>query len=179
MLLMPKKDWQWKYNDALSVLNLSLGSEMEFLTPYTKRKIIPDAFFEVQFCVDHARFYIDMLEKLPKSIMVSDAALVQIALNATAAHFMLQSQMPKSWYYKQSTTCVYSEIGKVFELRAEFNDSKILSLVVDSSIQVTTLMVLSIKCDIAENKCLKQFDVIKVMNDRLFPLLNKKQTAVA
>ncbi|WP_133406650.1 cell division protein ZapC [Parashewanella tropica] len=179
MLLMPKRDWQWKYNDAHGVLGISLGDDYEFLTPYSKKQLIPDALMDLEFDVAHARFYIDLLDRLQKVLKASEAGLVQIALNATAAHFMLQSQMPKSWFFKPSTTCVFSENGKVFTLVSEFNNEKLLVLAVEAGIQSSCIMLLSEEAVISENKTLKQFDVIKVMNERLFPLQTNRQTAAA
>lgn len=98
MLLMPQKDWQWKYNDSYGVLGVSLGSEIEFLTSYKAKLLIPDALSSMEFNIAHAKFYMSLLDRLPKTLSLSDAAIVQIALNATAAHFMLTPQMPKSWF---------------------------------------------------------------------------------
>lgn len=106
MLLMPKRDWQWRYNDTYGVLSVSLGSEMEFLTPYKEKTLIPDAMSALEFNVEHAKFYIEFIEKLVKIASLSDAARVQLALNATAAHFLMKPQMPKSWFL-MSVVCAY------------------------------------------------------------------------
>ncbi|RLV60041.1 cell division protein ZapC [Parashewanella curva] len=179
MLFMPKRDWQWKYNDEHEVLSVLLGDEVEFLTPYSKKQLIPDALMDVKFDVTHAKFYLDLIDRLQRALKTSDAGLVQIVLNATAAHFMLQSQMPKSWFFKPSSTCVFSENGKVFTLRTEMNNETLLVLAVDAGLQSTCVMVLSAECAVSDKKTLKQFDVIKVMNDRLSPLQAQKHTAAA
>ena len=176
MLLMPKKDWQWKYNDAHGVLSLSLGPEIDFLTPYKAKQLIPDALTEMEFSVENARFYIELIDKLQKLLTCNDAALVQIVLNATAAHFMLKPQMPKSWFFESSQSCVYSEHGKVFELVTS-NGDKALVLAIEATLQATLVMILSPELKLTDSKVLHQFDTIKVMQDRLHSLKSKSQAA--
>ncbi|MCZ4336402.1 cell division protein ZapC [Shewanella colwelliana] len=178
MLLMPQRDWQWIYNDTYGVLSVSLGLDMEFLTPYKSKALIPDALATMEFSVEHARFYIDFIERLGKSITVSDALKVQLSLNATAAHFMLKPQMPKSWYFDSSAVCVYSELAKVFQLRCQSVDVQVM--VVESNIQSSLVMLLSPELALTDSKSLRQFDCIKVMNDRLQPLkISRHKSAAA
>lgn len=174
---MPNKDWHWEFNARYQQLSISLGSEMEFLTPYTTKLLIPDAFSASEFNVEHAAFYIKMLELLPKVLHISDAGIVQTALNATAAHFMLKPQMPKSWYFEQSEECVFSGVGKLFQLTC--NGVGVLVLVIEESLQAATVMLLSSSCQLSDSKSLKQFDVIKVMHDRLHPIRKAKHIIAA
>ncbi|WP_394494784.1 cell division protein ZapC [Shewanella sp. ENK2] len=177
MLLMPNKDWQWEYNENFNQLSISLGSEMEFLTPYKTKTLIPDALVTSEFSVEHAKFYIHMLETLPKVVNMSDAAIVQTALNATAAHFLLKPQMPKSWFFEISQECVYCEVGKLFNLNA--NGSRVLVMVVENSLQAALVMVLSKECPLTDSKTLQQFETIKVMHNRLNPLRKAQQVVAA
>ena len=177
MLLMPNKDWQWEYNENLAQLSISLGSEMEFLTPYKSKLLIPDALTAAEFTVEHAKFYIKMLDILPNVLHISDAGIVQTALNATAAHFMLQSQMPKSWFFDVSDECVYCDVGKLFQLNC--GSAKVLALVVENGLQAATVMILSQQCQLTESKLLTQFDTIKIMHNRLHPLRKAKQVVAA
>jgi cell division protein ZapC len=118
-----------------------------------------------------------MLETLPKVLHISDAGIVQTALNATAAHFLLQSQMPKSWFFDVSDECVYCEVGKLFQLNCGY--SKVLALVVDNGLQAATVMILSQYCQLSDSKSLVQFDTIKVMHNRLHPLRKARQVVAA
>ncbi len=174
---MPKRDWQWIYNEAHNSLSVSLGSDMEFLTPYKSKYLIPDAQSELEFSVEHAKFYIEFLERLSKSMSVSDAAKVQLALNATAAHFLLKPQMPKSWFFDTSTMCVYSELAKVFQLRCQGVNAQVM--VVETNIQASLVMLLSKELSLNASKSLMQFECIKVMNDRLYPLTASRQIVAA
>lgn len=177
MLLMPNKDWHWEFNTRYQQLSVSLGSEMEFLTPYKTKQLIPDALGMMEFSVEHAKFYIRLLEILPKVLHISDAGIVQTALNATAAHFLLQSQMPKSWFFLASDECVYCDIGKIFQLNC--NGVNVLVLVVEDGLQAATVMLLSKSCALSGTKSLNQFDAIKVMHNRLHPLRRAKQVVAA
>ncbi|MCG9721623.1 cell division protein ZapC [Shewanella sp. Isolate7] len=177
MLLMPQRDWQWIYNDSYGVLSVSLGSDMEFLTPYKTKALIPDALATTEFNVDHAKFYIEFIERIGKSLNIADAVRVQLALNATAAHFLLKPQMPKSWFFETSAVCVYSELGKVFQLKCQGEVVQVL--VVESNIQASLVMLLSPELRLSDSKAMRQFDCIKVMNDRLHPLKANRQIAAA
>ncbi|WP_394131994.1 cell division protein ZapC [Shewanella maritima] len=179
MLLMPNKDWHWEFNAEHKTLSIALGSEMEFLTPYNAKLLIPDALQASEFSVEHAKFYMNMLEQLPKILTMSDAAIVQTALNATAAHFLLKPQMPKSWFFETSEECVYSEVGKLFQLTC--NNQRVLALVVENSLQAATVLLLSPSCQLSGSKSLNQFDTIKVMHDRLQPArrVTRRHTAAA
>jgi cell division protein ZapC len=177
MLLMPKRDWLWRYDDTYRVLSVSLGSEMEFLTPYKSKLLIPDALSELEFSVEHAKFYIDFVELLTKSTTISDAAKVQLALNSTAAYFLLKPQMPKSWFFDTSSMCVYSELGKVFQLRCQGVNVQVL--VVETSVQASLVMLLSKELVLNSTKTLMQFECIKVMHDRLHPLKVNRAIAAA
>ncbi|MCK8045512.1 cell division protein ZapC [Shewanella sp. 1CM18E] len=168
MLLMPKRDWQWGYNEKHEVLSVSLGDDMEFLSPYGLKTLIPDAKQPLEFSVEHAKFYIDLVDRLSKSLSLNDALIVQIALNATAAHFLLKPQMPKSWFFNVSHQCVYSEVGKLLQLTT--SEHSVIALVIESGLQASLMMIMSAECRLTDVKSLTQFETIKVMNDRLGPL---------
>ncbi|KFZ38594.1 cell division protein ZapC [Shewanella mangrovi] len=177
MLLMPDQNWQWKYNASYDVLSISLGPDMEFLTPYKNKVLIPDALGSSEFDVEHARYYMDIVERLGKRMSLADAYLVQLALNATAARFMLKPQMPKSWFFESSDVCVFSEPGKLFDLRC--NGNRVQVLVVETSLQASLVMSLEESCALSDSKNLKRFDTIKVMHDRLHPLRAQQQIVAA
>ncbi|MCF1427226.1 MAG: cell division protein ZapC [Shewanella sp.] len=178
MLLMPQQDWQWSYNDTYNLLSVSLGAEMEFLTPYHKKLLIPDALVPTEFSLEQAKFYIAMVERLQNNLSLSNAALVQIALNATAAHFMLRPQMPKSWYFEVSDVCVYCEVGKLFELLS-LKKQRVQVLVVENALQAAQVMLLSNRCELTDDKTMSRFDTIKVMHNRLLPIKFRLQAISA
>ena len=176
MLLMPKRDWQWGYSETHGVLSVSLGDDMEFLSPYKLKSLIPDAKETMEFSVEHAKFYIDLVDRLSKTLPLTDALLVQIALNATAAHFLLKPQMPKSWFFNTSHQCVYSEVGKLVQLST--SEHTALAMVIESGLQASLVMIMSIECRLTDSKTLGQFETIKVMHDRLAPLSTSTQKQI-
>ncbi|MEZ9200553.1 MULTISPECIES: cell division protein ZapC [unclassified Shewanella] len=177
MLLMPKRDWQWGYNETHGVLTVSLGSDMEFLSPFKLKSLIPDAKITTEFSVEHAKFYIALVDRLQKTLSLNDALIVQIALNATAAHFLLKPQMPKSWFFDVSHECVYSDIGKIFQLKT--SEHSVSAMVIESGLQASLVMILSQECRLTETKKLAQFETIKVMHNRLAPLTVERKVNVA
>lgn len=177
MLLMPTRGWQWKCNDTYGVLSVSLGSEMDFLTPYKMKTLIPDALMALEFDMSHAKFYIEFLDLLSKSLRITGALQVQLALNATAAHFLLKPQMPKSWFFSTSSMCVFSELGKIFHLSCQGEKARVL--VVDTSVQASLVMLLDQELPLSDSKSLGQFECIKVMHDRLHPIIVNRQIVAA
>lgn len=85
--------------------------------------------------------------------------------------------MPKSWFFETSAVCVYSELGKVFQLKCQGEVVQVL--VVESNIQASLVMLLSPELHLSDSKAMRQFDCIKVMNDRLHPLKANRQIAAA
>jgi cell division protein ZapC len=85
--------------------------------------------------------------------------------------------MPKSWFFDVSDECVYCDVGKLFQLNCGY--SKVLALVIANGLQAATVMILSQYCQLSENKSLAQFDIIKVMHNRLHPLRKAKQVVAA
>jgi cell division protein ZapC len=177
MLLMPKREWQWGYNETYGVLTVSLGRDMEFLSPYKLKSLIPDAKITTEFSVEHAKFYIALVDCLSRTLSLNDALIVQIALNATAAHFLLKPQMPKSWFFEASHECVYSDIGKIFQLRT--CEHSVSAMVIESGLQASLMMILSPECRLTNSKKLAQFETIKVMHNRLAPLTVERKINVA
>ncbi|MFT5788644.1 MAG: cell division protein ZapC [Shewanella sp.] len=177
MLLMPKREWQWGYNETYGVLTVSLGSDMEFLSPYKLKSLIPDAKITTKFSVEHAKFYIALVDRLSKTLSLNDALIVQIALNATAGHFLLKPQMPKSWFFEVSHECVYSDTGKIFQLRT--SEHSVPVMVIESGLQASLVMILSQECRLTDSKTLAQFETIKVMHNRLAPLAVERKINVA
>lgn len=76
-----------------------------------------------------------------------------------------------------SSMCVYSELAKVFQLRCQGVDAQVM--VVESNIQASLVMLLAPELSLNGSKSLRQFECIKVMNDRLQPLKVKRQIAAA
>ncbi|WOT03775.1 cell division protein ZapC [Shewanella youngdeokensis] len=177
MLLMPKRDWQWEYNETNGVLMVSLGCDMEFLSPYKLKSLIPDAKIKTEFSVEHAKFYIALVDRLSKTLSLKDPQIVQIALNATAAHFLLKPQMPKSWFFDVSHECVYSDVGKIFQLKT--SEHTVSAMVVEAGLQASLMMIISPECRLSESKVLAQFETIKVMHNRLAPMAIEHKVNVA
>ena len=168
MLLMPRGDWHWKFNSNQSVLAIHLGEDLEFLTPYGDKLLVPNANYDTIFRVEHAAFYTDMLSMLKSQLSLSDASIVQIALNATAIHFMLSPQMPKSWHFLAKDVFIFCELGRMYELQT--TSERVVVLVVEQSPQAAQVMLISRVCSLSDGKVMNRFDTLKVMLNRLHPI---------
>ncbi|MGL4473719.1 MAG: cell division protein ZapC domain-containing protein, partial [Shewanella sp.] len=156
MLFLPQQDWLWGYNDQYQVLSAHLGAEMEFLTPYTIKQLIPDAKYLQPFTMAQARYYIELIDSMKRQLSLTDALIVQIGLNGTAAKYLLTPQMPKSWFFNASQQCVFSDVGKVVELVTTTN-IRAKVLIVDTSLQAASVMLLDESRELSEQKVLHRF----------------------
>ncbi|GAA5187883.1 cell division protein ZapC [Ferrimonas gelatinilytica] len=167
MLLMPAQNWLWYYEKEHDRFALALGEEMVFLTPYSDKQLTPDCHFDTAFSTEHADFYQRALSRLQGELDLMDAVLVQIALNITAARFFALPRMPKSWHFAPSDQIVYACEGKRVSLQSPSGHHQFV--VVEALEQSTLVMLLDPLCALTGGREMRQFDLIKVMNDRLAP----------
>ncbi|WP_067654689.1 cell division protein ZapC domain-containing protein [Ferrimonas marina] len=173
---MPEQSWNWFYHQEEQKLAIALGQELVFVTPYGPKQLTPDSLDGQGFTASHADYYQSVLQELSRYLSVSEAALVQIALNLTAAHFFALPMMPKSWHFKSSDRIAYGRSGTVVELCTDTQRQSFV--VVEAGDQSSLLMLLGPDCSLSNKRSMDQFDLIKVMNDRLIPIAKRSQARV-
>ncbi|WP_341504098.1 cell division protein ZapC domain-containing protein [Gallaecimonas sp. GXIMD4217] len=167
MILEPKHDWTWHFDDATDRLELHLG-ELCFVTPYHASLLIPDARRGAQFDMDDADYYRQVLEALALNEGWSAPERVQIALNACAIRRFAKPTMPRSWFFAENPQGRAQVQGPaLLSLQTPFGRGQCLAVeCFDSS---TLCMLLEAPLALSERKTMAPFDVVKVMNDRLWP----------
>lgn len=167
-MLQPSKDWCWYYDKTQDCLAIALSDDMVFMTPYGERRLIVGAKVEQGFSLEDMQFYIQTAEKLQAHVSeFSPAQLTQIALNATAVNKFYKPQMPKSWFFNRQG---YSGVCHGLAI-LENIDGYGVFLQVDSDEHASLCMLVSPSMQLDQQKQMKQFEVIKVMNDYLYPYL--------
>ncbi len=177
MYITPEPSWAWMYHHEEEKLALELGEDWLFLTPFSARCLIPDSLHGAGFSAEHADYYESVLTQLRKYLDLSAPELVQIALNLTAARFFSLPMMPKSWHFKPSEQIAYASDGKLVEL--DTGSQRARFVVVEGGEQSSLLMLLEDTLALGNKKSMKQFELIKVMNDRLSPSRRLKHRRIA
>ncbi|ADN76088.1 protein of unknown function DUF1379 [Ferrimonas balearica DSM 9799] len=176
MYITPEPCWAWMYHHDEDKLALELGEDWLFLSPFSARHLIPDSLHGAAFSAQHADYYNDVLDRLRKQLPNSAPEVVQIALNLTAAHFFSLPMMPKSWFFQTSAHIAYACNGKLVEL--DTGSERARFAVVDGGEQSSLLMLLEQSLALGNKKTMKQFELIKVMNDRLSPCQSLKHRRI-
>lgn len=167
-MLQPNEQWIWELNQA-GVLTLDLGDDMLFQTPYKKRflsEVIQQQ--AMSFSVEDAAFYEGFMDALTDFAEWSQAKKVQLALNATAVMGFYKPVMPKSWFYQENPSPDMSllEMCSVVRLQTKYESAN--CLVINDTDNVVTTLLLDQSLQIDDQNDVQQFEVIKVMKNRIF-----------
>ncbi|MCE2594929.1 cell division protein ZapC [Motilimonas cestriensis] len=165
MILKPDDNWLWKFDKTQSQLCLELGDELVFQPYLNRKKMVAFPKSVMPFTVDDAAIYYQLLEQLSDHDLPS-AVKVHWILNAITALRFHKPMMPQSWFFKVQTQFYRPEQGELIEL-ACFAQQRARYLVLESNSQVSLCMLVDPKHVFSQQKALQQFDVIKVMNDRV------------
>ncbi|GAC32772.1 cell division protein ZapC domain-containing protein [Paraglaciecola polaris] len=169
-MLLPNTNWFWYSHD--NELRLDLGDTLTFVVPFALKNLINLPSEKQLFSLEDTEHYVALAENLDSSgVTLTEGQLVQVLLNATAALKFHKPVCMKSWLYKsQATNGVHCQLAM---LEAAHDDSAALGqvVVIEQDGTSATCMLISDEFAVSHNKTLSQFDIIKVMNDRLIPYL--------
>ncbi len=168
MILEPKHNWRWHFDQVTDRLELHLG-ELCFVTPYGASLLIPDASHGAQFDMADADYYRQVLEALALNANWTAPQRVQIALNACAIRRFAKPTMPKSWFFAANPQGGEGSVQgpALLSLQTPFGRGQCLA--VETFDNSTLCMLLDGPLALSERKTMAVFDVVKVMNDRLWP----------
>ena len=166
-MLSPKSNWYWYAQQEK--LCVSLGDDLEFVTAYGLPKLLNTPQSPQLFSLQDSACYLTLMDKLQFSeLTYSGAQLTQILLNATAALTFHKPLSPRSWFFaKQDTFGAYKQLAFL-----ENEQGRALVLVISEEYAAVTCMVLSLCMHLDQHKSLAQFQLIKVMANRLIPYIS-------
>lgn len=167
-MLQAQRHWQWQISSEQNRLVLDMG-EMQFCTPYKLRQLTDEALSEPQFNLLDADFYKQVGEYLSTFNLWSDAQICQIALNATAVKHYLKPVLAKSWFFAPYTGRDINQEA-IVSLTSQCQRGQFL--IVDCADGASVCLCLEPHFALDENLSLKQFEVIKVLNNRIHPILS-------
>lgn len=165
-MLEPKTEWYWYIEKH--TLCISLGDDLQFTTAYNLDKLVNTPHKQRLFNMADFECYLHLAEKLEESgIALSGAQTTQVLLNACAANAFHKPITPKSWYFEvQENFGVNRQLGLT---EGKFGNG--LMLVLDQEYSTVTCMLLSPELQLNETKSMRQFQLIKVMSNRLIPYI--------
>ena len=166
-MLQASAQWNWYACPTNKCLMLDLGDEMEFCTPFKLRLLTDDVLENPHFSLRDADFYQQVSSYLASFELWNQAQICQIAINATAAKFYLKPVLAKSWFFKSYTGSVPSTEAIIL-LQSKMVEGQFL--IVDHTEQASLCLNLEKNYQLDENLSLQQFEVIRVLNDRIYPL---------
>ena len=180
-MLQPTNQWRWQFCQQNNQLSLDIDPTMAFTTAFQSKHLTNEIFDDTAFSITDAQYYQCITSQLQALECWSEPQMVQIALNATAALRFYKPQMPKSWFFKTN------EVALHFAQEVSQNTTQLLYtkhgngefLIVEQNESAAVCMLLSESLQLNESKSMAQFDIIKVMNDRLFKVEEVKELRYA
>jgi cell division protein ZapC len=165
-MLQPKTDWYWySQQDALGI---SLGKDMAFLTAFKPTNLVNVPDKPQLFNLQDSENYLRLADKLQNSdLSRSPAQLTQIALNACAALAFHKPLSSKSWYFTQQVT--HGACNSLSFLENQYGKGIVLAISTEHG--AVTCMLLSESLRLSEHKSMREFQLIKVMENRLIPYI--------
>ncbi|OHU96700.1 cell division protein ZapC domain-containing protein [Pseudoalteromonas byunsanensis] len=168
-MLQASKEWQWISCRQRNRLLVDLGEELILCTPFRLRQLTQDAHSNPHLSINEAAYYQNVFAYLRSFSIWSEPQCCQIALNATAAKFYLLPVQAKSWFFESYTgdqPCTEA----IVRLRSAQQEGDFF--IVEQVDGACLCISLSPKFALDENLELEQFQAIKVLNDRVHPLIS-------
>lgn len=176
MLLHPNKNWHWLFDSKLQRMTLLLGEQMQFVSELEGRKMSPAASQAGEFTCEQTQYYLYLLEVLEDTNW-PDPIKVQTALNALTMKYFHKPMMPQSWFFTQGSEMQPCQFGELIQLKTQ--KSLAWFMVLEAEPTSALCMCLDKELWLSGAKSMSQFDVIKVMRDRIIEPESVKQYARA
>ena len=169
-MFQASKQWKWIACAKRNRLLVDLDQDMQLCTPFKLRQLTDTVDHHNHFSLDDAAFYQQVYQYLDGFKIYNPAELCQISLNATAAKFYLKPVLTKSWFFQEYTGSEPS-VEAIIKLSSAVQTGEFL--IVEHSSDASLCINLSEHFKLDENLHLNQFEVIRVLNNRVHPILNK------
>ncbi|TDP40685.1 cell division protein ZapC [Idiomarina aquatica] len=161
--------WRWLYNEQQQLaIDTGDGDAGIYCLPYKPQQLVNISFAEQPFDIDDANAYQTWLEALQHygydtlPVDAHSAALCAVAFIRFGC-----PQMPQSWHFQKSDLEQWPAERTLCELNSGFDQGIFLILDIDD--EFASCMLLSPSMQVSAIKTLRQYQVMKVLNNRLLP----------
>lgn len=168
-MLQAGKDWRWFTCENRNRLVLFVESTQEELVmPYKTRQLTQSAIEGGCFSLEDAALYEQICHYLAAFNLWTEGEIAVIALHATAAKLHLKPVLAKSWFFKPYQGHIPSTEA-IITLNSHQQSGQFLIIECDG--ESALCMCLEHHMQLDENFSLNRFETIKVLNDRVNPIL--------
>lgn len=170
--------WRWVYNPEQEQLSIELGDGLSHTCPYKASRLAPLYAMNASFTLEDAQAFQSIYDGLHALERWSPTVIMQAALNQAIWQRFGRPQMPQSWHFQQCDEESVSPIepGVPICLNSGFANAEFV--VVQADEEFAECMLLEASMALSEIKQIRQFDIIKVLHNRLqvHPVLQSTTT---
>ncbi len=165
--MQASQNWRWVFNPEAQQLSIELGDGLVHSCPYKTSKLISMHAMNAAFTLEDAVEFQEIFDVLSNYDRWSPMQIAQIALNHTIIRRFGRPQMPQSWHFQQQTqTPGYPlQKGVLVELNSGMASATFVILSMEG--EFAECMLLDKHMELSEIKSLSEFDVVKVLTNRL------------
>ncbi|WP_164876783.1 cell division protein ZapC domain-containing protein [Pseudidiomarina gelatinasegens] len=161
------QQWRWVYDPDQQQLQIELEQGLVHTAPYKASRLVPLHALNAAFSTEDAANFQSFFDALDEHHRLSPQTILEAALNHTIYQKFGRPQMPQSWYFQTAdvTPSYPLTVGTLVRLNSGLAD--VLCAICTTDGEFVECMVLADKFPLSDIKTLNQYDVIKVMPNRL------------
>lgn len=168
--------WHWVYDPDQQQLQIELEQGIVHTAPYKSSRLVPLHAMRAAFSTEDAEQFQSFYDALESSGIVAAQTALEASLNHLIFSRYGRPQMPQSWYFQSAEKAPISlAVGQLVSLNSGMAES--ICAVTSTDGEFVECMVLSSEFPLSDIKTLRQFDVIKVMPNRLQALHESHQSS--
>lgn len=158
--------WHWVYDPEHSKLHIELADGLVHTAPYKSSRLVPLHAMRAAFATEDAALFQSFYDALEQTGIVAAQTALEASLNYLIITRYGRPQMPQSWYFQTAQQVPDAiEVGQVVTLNSGLSEANCVVTACDG--EFVECMVLAEAFSLSDIKTLQQYDVIKVMPNRL------------
>lgn len=158
--------WHWVYDPDQQQLSIELEQGIVHTAPYKSSRLVPLHAMREAFSTEDAAQFQQFYDALELAGRFPASTMLEAALNFLIFTRFGRPQMPQSWYFQTAEQAPDSfAIGQLVSLNSGLVEAVCAITAADG--EFIECMVLSGDFPLSDIKTLRQFDVVKVMPNRL------------
>lgn len=169
MRLKPDDNWLWYFDQKHDRLMLDISTQMVFRSRFSAKMLNSEALEESNFTLDDVTLF-HQLEESCKLLGLSLEQRAELVLNGIAANRFLKPILPKSWYFSALPEPITPQCADIVAVTMQETGEHGILVVIEAGDSASLCLVAQPVLELPD-RTLAQCDVIKVMNDRLIPVV--------